>query len=144
MVEDAPKDAYTVQAAPAEAPGAPAIDMRTISEFAATDEAGAEFIANIIEVFLRDMGERLRMAVEQVGRGDNAGLAATAHALKGSCGHFGAVRLMKLCAAIEDQVKSKQTGGMRAAVDCMIAEADRVREALKAYRYNPPSPPSAA
>jgi hypothetical protein len=47
---------------------------------------------------------------------------------------------MRLCAAIEDQVRTKQTAGMQAAVDSMIAEAERVRVALKAYRYDPAAP----
>src|SRR5260370_23837353 len=112
-----------------------AIDMRAISEFAASDEAGADFIANIIEVFLIDMSERVRAAGERLRRDDYAGLAATAHALKGSSSHFGAALLMQLCAAIEDRVRSKQTAGISAAVDSMIAEAERVRVALKAYRF---------
>lgn len=119
-----------------EMPSVSAIDMRAISKFAQTDQSGEEFIAVIIEVFLADMSERVRAAGLQMGHHDSSGLAATAHALRGSCGHFGAARLMQLCGAIEDQVRSKQTDGIRAALDSMIAETERVREALKAFRYN--------
>jgi two-component system sensor histidine kinase/response regulator len=123
---------------PVETPVAPAIDMRAISEFAASDESGEEFIANIIAVFLADMSERVRAAGVQMRNDDNAGLAATAHALKGSSGHFGAAPLMQLCGVIEDQVRSKQTGAIGAAVDSMIAEAERVRLALTAFRFVQP------
>jgi HPt (histidine-containing phosphotransfer) domain-containing protein len=71
-----------------------------------------------------------------MGRNDNAGMAATAHAIKGSCGHFGATHLMQLCAAIEDQVRNKKADGINAAVESMIAETERVRDALTAFRYN--------
>ncbi len=128
----------------AETPSACAIDMRALSEFAASDESGAEFVANIIEVFLADMSERVRAAGLQMDRDDNAGLAATAHALKGSSGHFGAAHLMQLCAAIEDRVRGEDIDGghhdgMKAAVASMLAEAERVRVALKAFRYVQPA-----
>jgi two-component system, sensor histidine kinase and response regulator len=127
-------------APPAEALGPPAIDMRALSELAASDESGAEFIANIIGVFLADMSKRVIAAGAQMDHDDNPGLAQTAHSLKGSSSHFGAAHLMRLCGAIEDRVRSKQTGGMRAAVDSMVAEAERVRDALQAFQYNPPAP----
>jgi CheY-like chemotaxis protein/HPt (histidine-containing phosphotransfer) domain-containing protein len=126
-------------AAPSERPGVPAIDMRTISEFANSDESGEEFISNIIEVFLADMSERVRVADLQVSSHDNAGLAATAHAIKGSCGHFGAAHLMQLCAAIEDQFRKGKTDGINAAVSSMIAETERVRSALRDYHYTHPA-----
>jgi HPt (histidine-containing phosphotransfer) domain-containing protein len=89
-------------------------------------------------VFLADMDERVRVAGAQVGAHDNAGLAATAHAIKGSCGHFGAVHLLQLCVAIEEKFRKGKTDGINAAVTSMIAETERVSAALKAYRYNRP------
>jgi HPt (histidine-containing phosphotransfer) domain-containing protein len=89
-------------------------------------------------VFLADLSVRVRAAGEQVKHDDNAGLAATAHALKGGSSHFGAAPLMQLCAAIEDQVRSKKTAGISASVDSMIAEAERVRLALTTFRFVPP------
>jgi hypothetical protein len=134
-------DEFIRVAARSETPDVSAIDMRAICEFADSDESGEEFISNIIAVFLADMGERVRAVGAQVGAHDNAGLAATAHAIKGSCGHFGAVHLMKLCGAIEEQFRKGKTDGITAAVTSMIAETERVRAALKAYRYNRPAPP---
>jgi len=126
-------------AAPSEAPSVSAIDMRPICEFADSDDSGEEFISNIIGVFLDDMGERVRVAGVQMGSHDNAGLAATAHAIKGSSGHFGAVHLMQLCGAIEEQFRKGKTDGINAAVNSMIAETERVRAALKAYCYIRPA-----
>jgi HPt (histidine-containing phosphotransfer) domain-containing protein len=134
-------DEFIRVAARSETPDVSAIDMRAICEFADSDESGEDFIGNIIAVFLADMGERVRVAGAQVGAHDNAGLAATAHAIKGSCGHFGAVHLMQLCGAIEEQFRKGKTDGITAAVTSMIAETERVRAALKAYRYNRPAPP---
>jgi CheY-like chemotaxis protein/HPt (histidine-containing phosphotransfer) domain-containing protein len=94
-------------APPPVSPSVPTIDMRAISEFAEAGESGEEFIANIIEVFLADMTERVRTLGLQMGHHDTAGLAATAHAIKGSCAHFGATHLMHLCVAVEEQEKSE-------------------------------------
>jgi len=128
-------DNSTPVAAPSKALDVSAIDMRAIAEFANRDEAGEDFIANIVAVFLADMGERVGAAGLQMSAQDNAGLAATAHAIKGSSGHFGAAHLMKLCAAIEDQVRRGKTDAIDAAVKSMIAETERVRAALTAYHY---------
>jgi len=132
-------DNSTRVAAPSKALDVSAIDMRAIAEFANRDEAGEDFIANIVAVFLADMGERVGAAGLQMSAQDNAGLAATAHAIKGSSGHFGAAHLMKLCAAIEDQVRRGKTDAIDAAVKSMIAETERVRAALTAYHYTSPA-----
>ena len=70
----------------------PAIDMRAITQLAESDELGEQFVAEIIGVFLTDLTERVHAIGLQMSHDDRAGIAATAHAVKGSCGHFGAVR----------------------------------------------------
>jgi hypothetical protein len=40
--------------------GLPTIDMRSISQLAEGDEMGDEFVAEIIDVFLADLSERVR------------------------------------------------------------------------------------
>jgi HPt (histidine-containing phosphotransfer) domain-containing protein len=116
---------------------APAIDMRAITQVADSDEMGEEFIAEIIKVFLGDLSERVRTIGLQMSQSDRAGIAATAHAIKGSCGHFGAVSLVELSRDLEDRAKRDPTGDLQAALDSMLAETERVRAALEAYRSNP-------
>ena len=118
---------------------APAIDMRAITQIADSDEMGEEFIAEIIQVFLADLSERVRTIGLQMSRSDRVGIAATAHAIKGSCGHFGAVSLVELSRDLEDRAKRDPTGDLQAALDSMLAETERVRTALEAYRSNPVS-----
>jgi HPt (histidine-containing phosphotransfer) domain-containing protein len=113
---------------------APAIDMRAITQIADSDEMGGEFIAEIIKVFLADLSERVRTIGLQMSRSDRAGIAATAHAIKGSCGHFGAVSLVELSRDLEDRAKREPAGDIQMALDSMIAETERVRAALEAYR----------
>lgn len=110
------------------------IDMCALNRLAEDDELGDRFIAEIIDVFLGDLSKHVRAIGLQMSRDDRAGFAATAHAVKGSCGHFGAVRLMELCREVEDRVRHEQTDGIRTAIDSMVAEMERVRAALEAYR----------
>jgi HPt (histidine-containing phosphotransfer) domain-containing protein len=111
-----------------------AIDMRAISQLAESDDTGDQFIAEIIEVYIADLSERVRKISLQMSEGDSSAVAATAHAIKGSSGHFGAVHLIELSREIEDRARRKQTDGLQANIDSLIEEAERVCAALEAFR----------
>ncbi len=111
----------------------PAIDMRAISQLAAGDEHGEQFVTEIIGVFLSDLSERVRTIGLQMTQGDHAGIAATAHAIKGSCGHFGAASLLELSSQVEARARREPTDGLQTSIDSMISETERVRAALEAY-----------
>jgi HPt (histidine-containing phosphotransfer) domain-containing protein len=112
-----------------------AIDMRAITQLAEGDDRGAQFIKEIIDVFLGDLTERVAKIGLLMSEGDRAGVASMAHAIKGSCGHFGATRLADSTREIEHQVKKPQLpDGLQPAIDAMVAETERVRAALEAYR----------
>src|SRR5258708_5549242 len=117
-----------------ETAGMPTIDMRSISQLAEGEELGDQFIANIIDVFLADLSERVLSIGLQMKQGDRAGVAATAHAIKGSCGHFGAVRLVELSHDLEDRARCEPAADIELAILTMVAETERVRAALEAYR----------
>jgi HPt (histidine-containing phosphotransfer) domain-containing protein len=112
----------------------PAIDMSAIMQLADNDDAGDQFVAEIIKVFLSDLSERVLTIGLQMKQGDRAGVAATAHAIKGSCGHFGALRLMELSRDLEDQARRQPAGAIEVAILTMVAETERVRTALEAFR----------
>lgn len=103
-------------------------------QLADNDDAGDQFVAEIIKVFLDDLSERVLTIGLQMKQGDRAGVAATAHAIKGSCGHFGAVRLVELSRDLEDQARRQPAGNIDVAVLAMVAETERVRTALEAFR----------
>jgi len=112
----------------------PAIDMRAITQLAEGDEMGDQFVAEIIEVFLADLSERVLTIGLQIKQGDRAGVAATAHAIKGSCSHFGAARLVELSQQLEDRARREPTGDIELAIFTMVAETERVRAALEAFQ----------
>ena len=110
------------------------IDMRSITQLAENDDLGDQFVTEIIDVFLGDLGKRVDAIGLLMSQGDGAGIAASAHAIKGSCGHFGAARLMELSREVENLGRRGQTDGLQDAIDAMVAETQRVRTALEAYR----------
>ena len=91
--------------------------------------------AEIIGVFLTDLTERVHAIGLQMSRDDRAGIAATAHAIKGSSGHFGALHLMELS---HERTPGQARADRRSSDDdrFLVVEAQRVRTALEAYRSN--------
>ena len=110
------------------------IDLSAITQLAEGIELGDQFVTEIIGVFLAELKDLVCAIGLQMSHGDCAGIAATAHSVKGSSGHFGAMRLMELSGEIEDRARRQQTDGLQTAIDSMIAETQRVRAALEAYR----------
>jgi two-component system sensor histidine kinase/response regulator len=111
-----------------------AIDEPTMSKLEEIGDAGSNFVSELTEVFLGDLVSRIDAINLQLKQDDKRGMSASAHAIKGSCGHFGSKRLMELCAAIEAQVRDGLSESMESSVKAMIAEAVRVREALLEYQ----------
>jgi HPt (histidine-containing phosphotransfer) domain-containing protein len=116
----------------------PAIDMSAIMQLADNDDTGDQFITEIIKVFLADLTERVRTIGLQLSQNDRAGVAATAHAIKGSCGHFGAVRLVELSRELEDRARREPACDIELAIFTMVAETERVSTALEAFRRDQP------
>lgn len=119
-----------------ESKSAAPIDMRALTQLAEGDEMGAQFLTEIIEVFLADLGERVGKIGVNMSQGDRAGVAAGAHAIKGSCSHFGAAHLMELSRQLEERAKRSHEPAedIEAAIESMVVESERVRAALEAYR----------
>lgn len=118
----------------------PAIDMSAIMQLADNDDMSDQFVTEIIKVFLTDLGERVNKIGLQMSQNDRAGVAATAHAIKGSCGHFGAASLIELSRNLEDRARRDPTGDLQLEIDSMIAETERVRAALEAFQRDHPPP----
>jgi len=108
--------------------------MSAIMQLADNDDMGDQFVAEIIKVFLDDLSERVLTIGLQMKQGDRAGVAATAHAIKGSCGHFGAARLMELSSELEYRARHESAADLELAIFTMVAETERVRIALEAFR----------
>jgi HPt (histidine-containing phosphotransfer) domain-containing protein len=94
----------------------------------------AEFMGELIDLYLEDMPrqlEALRLAVEQH---DAPSAAATAHRLKGSSGNVGADSLSSLCREIERSSQDNQFDQLPALVEAADQESGRVRQFLLSVR----------
>lgn len=121
--------------------GAP-IDMRALTQLAECDDIGGQFVTEVIDVFLADLGQRVSKIGASMGQGDRAAIAAAAHAIKGSCSHFGAARLIELSRHLEERARRAQepAESIQAAIESMIGESERVRIALEAFRSSRSGP----
>ena len=116
----------------------PAVDPEALSILAAADD-GPDFVRQLIGVFLTDLDNRLSTMRSGAAADDAKAVAHAAHALKGSCGHFGAQRLVALCRELEALARSGATEGAAAKIGAIEHESARVRSALQT-RLAPPEP----
>ena len=118
------------------------IDMCALAQLAEYDDAGVQFVREIIDVFLADLSKRVSLIGASMGQGDRAAIAAAAHAIKGSCSHFGAARLIELSRHVEERARRAQepVESIQAAIEPMIAESERVRIALEEFRSSNTGP----
>jgi len=107
------------------------IDMAAIDTLRSMDAGDEGFVAKIIDLFLGDLADRIKALRAAVGKRDGDALKRIAHALKGSCGHFGAARLAMLCRKLEEIAAEQPVGDASGALDELIAESDRVGSALR-------------
>ncbi len=108
-----------------------AIDAGAIETLRSMDSGDEGFMGKIIALFLSDLTERLEglKAADEVH--DGRALKAIAHALKGSCGHFGAKNLAALCRRMEQIGLQQPVPDPSATLAALEAEAGRVRIALE-------------
>lgn len=112
----------------------PALDAGALENLRSMDAGDEGFMAKIIELFLADSTERIEGMKLASATRDGDALRRLAHALKGSCGHFGAARLAALCHKVEQIGAEQPVGDASEALRELTAEADRVRIALEEAR----------
>ena len=99
-------------------------------------DAGDEgFFVKIIELFLGDLSERVEAMKLAAQMRDGDALKRIAHALKGSCGHFGANHLSALCRKTEQIGMQQPVGDASETILALAVEAGRVRVALEAVKH---------
>ncbi len=92
-------------------------------------EGDREFMADLIETFLRTAPQRLADMRQAVERGDAAALAMAAHSLKSNCAAFGAQTLTGICLELERMGKAGQLTG---AADKIAAAEDEYQQRVQA------------
>ena len=115
------------------------IDPLALAELRAFDAPGQESLLDALIVqFVRDLDSRLTTIRRAVSAGETPILQITAHTLRGSCGHFGAHRMARLCACLERNRREIKAQSSEVVTELEI-EAMHVRLALAADLKGGPS-----
>lgn len=112
------------------------IDKSVMDELAEVEKEGAGegFVAKMIDLFLSEMEPREQALQRAVDEADWQSATRMAHAIKGSCGHFGAWRLADLCVAMETAAGSAERDKAVALLPGILTESGRVRAALRLHQ----------
>lgn len=93
----------------------------------------AEFLKEMIKVFLREAVVIITAIEQSTSIGDLGSLQRSAHALKGCAANIGADVLLSLCAQIEEAIRMNDQNAMkqhslalRPGLDAFKAESERV------------------
>jgi HPt (histidine-containing phosphotransfer) domain-containing protein len=113
-------------------PDPPALDPKVLEQLRELERAGtAGFVAQLASLFLKQTQEQAGVLRACLASKDDAGLARSAHLLKGSSGSVGATALMEISRELEAAAKSKSWAEAEALIGRWEAEFIRVRVALQ-------------
>lgn len=104
------------------------IDIERINEATGGD---AEFLSELVEIFLEDAELRVDEIKGAVASGDPTELKKTAHKLKGSSANMGANGLMSVAKTLEEMGNSGAVSGADGHLDFLAEELIRVKSALE-------------
>ncbi len=111
------------------------VDPKAVAELRECDAPDEPaLLRTLIDQFLSDLDPRLTAIRKAVSGGDANNLHGTAHALKGSCSHFGAHRMARLCSYLERDGRAEMDSKSHEVVAELEIEAKHVRLALAAER----------
>jgi HPt (histidine-containing phosphotransfer) domain-containing protein len=112
-------------------PANPSIDPQVIEGLRAlSPEGGAEFLKELVDIYLQDTPERLTELELALARQDAPTVTRAAHTIKGSSSNFGAQELARLAQEIELAGKAANLTAAASAAPGLKAEYARVAEAL--------------
>ena len=105
------------------------LDAATIAELR---EDGDELLIDLIEIFLRETPDRLKMLAEGLAAGDTGQAERMAHTLKSSAASVGAESMRLVALEIESAAHENDLDRVRSLVDTLAREAESAEEALTA------------
>jgi CheY-like chemotaxis protein len=122
----------------APAPSPPAangmtLDLQVLADLRLLQDPGApDFVTELIGHFLREVPQSVADLTASLAAGDARRASRVAHSMKSSCANLGAMRLSRLCAAIERLASAGEIGIARGTVSDLEAECLRVEPLLRA------------
>jgi hypothetical protein len=94
-------------------------------------------LGGLIETVLKEIPEQLQQIAEAIARGDGEIAAIAAHSLKGTAAIFGARRMQKLAADVEQAADAGLMQNARSELERLRTECDRVLHELETERARP-------
>jgi len=108
------------------------LDGRQVADLLALDKGKGALLSAFVNALATSAADRIEKIKACVLSGDCAGLADQAHALRGSAGNLGAVRLAALLGQIEAAAKRQDIASARAFADRLELEYAATHKALRA------------
>jgi CheY-like chemotaxis protein len=90
-----------------------------------------ELLSKVLSLFLQDVPRHLAAIQQAWQRRDAALIATSAHVLKSSSAHTGAMRLSAMCAALEGDARAGELGRVEAVVESLESEWRSVRRQIE-------------
>lgn len=88
----------------------------------------------LLDTFLADSEERVRLIRQAIGEGDAQALRQAAHSFKGSCSNMGAPLLATLCRGLEEAGRREQLAESESQVEHLERELAIVRIMFRSER----------
>lgn len=110
----------------------PVLDAAQVADLLALDKGQGTFFARFVNVFLAGAEDRIVKLRGHAESADAAAVAEAAHALRGSSGSVGAMRLADLCGRVEDAGKQRDMDAAKNLIALLDAEFALARGALLA------------
>jgi signal transduction histidine kinase/HPt (histidine-containing phosphotransfer) domain-containing protein/ActR/RegA family two-component response regulator len=116
-------------------PAAPAVQPEASDEAALLARVGGDrkLLVRLIHTFLKDYPKKLAQLRTAVRVNDASTLAATAHAIKGPIGIFGATRAKEYAQELQDAGRSAQLAGAAKTLERLEEEIAKLEKKLRGY-----------
>ena len=111
------------------------IDPQVMAELRALQDGGSStFLAELIDIFLKELGQHLVRLDKALSDQDGVALERVAHTMKGSCGNLGARELSRVCAELQGVAKAADWPNVSELVARIQRDAVEVVAELKAEK----------
>jgi two-component system, sensor histidine kinase and response regulator len=115
-----------------ETEGAPVLDLSVLESRGGVRKEEPDQLARIVGMFLEDVPTRIEALRRAVQAGDAQKVEEVAYLLKGGSGYMGAVRMVKICAGLQELGTSGELSRAPELLDALEEEFERVHPALEA------------
>ncbi|HEY1522798.1 MAG TPA: GAF domain-containing protein [Solirubrobacteraceae bacterium] len=120
-------------------PGASEIGLEATALQSLRDLGGAEFLSEVVDVFLADAPALIASLRTSMAGQDTDELRRAAHTLKSNGSTLGAVAFAKLCRTVEQHAKDGRLDGVSELVDQIEQDYQTLQETLASLRSEPVS-----